>query len=197
MIFIESQSDLVIINSSFINNSYCYSASTLHDYVINCLYDCDNITNSIVHTVGHGNAVKSYDTKFMQNERVLILFGDNLNVIITHTRLISDVVYSGFCDTIIRVIDSNLTVSQSTFNNNTGRILRASNTEVSISHSEFLYNNGGLRTIDGVLTTIDHSKFINNTILGSILCIIIVGNGIRIQKSATSLVVAVMIYIIV
>ena len=55
VIFIEFNSDLIIVNSSFANNN-CYSAST-HDYVINCLYDCYSITNSIVHTVGHGNTV--------------------------------------------------------------------------------------------------------------------------------------------
>ena len=82
-------------------------------------------------------------------------------MIITHSRLINNVVYSGFCDAIIRVIDSNLTVSQSTFNNNTGRILRASSTEVSISHSEFLCNNDDYY-FGGVLTTIDYGKFINN-----------------------------------
>ena len=162
VIFIESDNNLVIINSSFISNSYCYSASALHDYALNCFYDCYNITNSIVHTTGHGNTVKIYDTKFMQNEGVLILFGENLNVIIARTRLMNNMVYSGFCDAIIRVTDSNLTVSHSTFNYNTGRILIASSTEVSISHSEFLCNNGSLRIIDGVLATIDHSKFINN-----------------------------------
>ena len=36
VIFIEFNSNLVIINSSFANNYY--SARTLYDYVINCLY---------------------------------------------------------------------------------------------------------------------------------------------------------------
>ena len=113
---------------------------------------------------------------------MLILFGNNLSVIITHSRLINNVVYSGFCDAIIRVIDSNLTVSQSTFNNNTGRILRASSTEVSISHSEFLCNNDDYY-FGGVLTTIDYGKFINNPSPESLLCILLIANGTEVGIS--------------
>ena len=115
-----------------------------------------------MHIIGRGSTVKIYNSKFLQNGGDIIL-EENLNMVITHTRFMKNVVYSGFCGAIVCVTNSNLTVSHSTFNNNTGGILRASSTEVSISHSEFLCNNGGLWIIDGMLATIDHSKFINNT----------------------------------
>ena len=178
VIFIESNSDIIIVNSSFANNN-CYSASTLYDYVINCLYDCYSITNSIMHTVGHGNTVKIYDTKFMQNEGVILFKGETLNVIIAHMTFMNNVVYSA---AIVCVIDSNLTVSHSTFNNNTGRILRANSTEVSIRHSEFLCNNGSYH-FDGVLATIDHSNFINNTSPGSMLWVTAIANRTEVSIS--------------
>ena len=167
VISIELKSDLVIINSSFINNSA---------YVTRL--------SGIVHTIGHGSTVKIYDTRFMQNEGV-ILFGENLNVIIAHTRFMNNVVYSVFRDAIIRVTDSNLTVSHSTFNNNTGGILGASSTDVSISHSEFLCNYGGFGILDfdGVLATIDHSKFINNTGPGSMLWVTAIANRTEVNIS--------------
>jgi hypothetical protein len=155
----EFGSDLVIINSTFIKNS----ASSLYaGYAYYCHNDFYNITSGIVHTTGHGSSVKIYDSKFVQNEGV-ILFGENFNMFITHTRFM-DNVCRGYL-AIVHVTDSNLIVSHSTFNNNTGRILTASSTNVSISNSEFLCNNGFiiLSFFVGVITTIDHSKFINNT----------------------------------
>ena len=120
VIFIEFNSDLVIINSTFVNNRH----------------------------------------RLMNNYRV----------------------YSGFCDAIIRVTDSNLTVSHSKFNNNTGGILRASSTEVSIRHSEFHCNNGDYY-FDEVLATIDRSNFVNNTSPGSMLWVTAMANRSEVSIS--------------
>lgn len=109
----EFDGDLVIINLTFINNSASDRYALYACYY--CHHDCSNITKSysgIVHTVGHGSTVKIYDSKFLQNEGDII-FGENLNMIITHTRFMKVVVYSGVCGVIIKfcITDSNLTVS--------------------------------------------------------------------------------------
>ena len=80
VISIEFDSDLVIINSSFINNS----VNGLYTAYYCCYSGCSNTTSGIVHTIGPGSTVKIYDTRFMQNKGV-ILFGENLNVIIAHS----------------------------------------------------------------------------------------------------------------
>jgi hypothetical protein len=102
----------------------------------------------------------------VQNEGVL-LFGENFNMFITHTRFMNNKCSNLLVVVCVAVVTNcNLTVSHSTFSNNTGlTITAADSTEVSIGHSEFLCNNGFniLRFFDGVITTIDHSKFINNT----------------------------------
>ena len=161
VISIEFGSDLVIINSTFINNH----ASGL--YYILCAYYCHgDCTSGIVHTSGHGSSVKIYDSKFMQNEGDIVYARENFNMLITHTRFMNNVCnYSSGCVAIVFVTDSNLVISHSTYNNNIGSMLIAHHTEVSIRHSEFLCNNGSFATLYfvGVITTIDHSKFINNT----------------------------------
>jgi hypothetical protein len=140
----ELGSDIVIINSTFIKNS-----ASLH------------YASGIVHTSSHGTSVKIYDSKFVQNEGV-ILCGENFNILIAHIRFMNNKCSIG-C--VVIATDSNLTVSHSTFSDNTGLMLKASRTEVSISYSEFLCNNGYYTSsdFDGVITGIDHSKFVNNT----------------------------------
>ena len=156
-------SEMVIINSTFVNNS----ASVLYHYdECNCYCDC-NVNSGIVHINGHGSrlSVKIYDSKFVQNEGV-ILFGENFNMHITNTRFTNNM-HSRGCVGIVCVADSNVIVSHSTFNNNIGLVLKAIRKEVSISHSEFLCNNGSfsahIMNFDGAITTIDHSKLINST----------------------------------
>ena len=82
----ELGSDLVIINSTFINNS----ASNLCAHYANyCYGNCKNITSGIVHISGHESIVKIYDSKFVQNEGVVI-FGENCDMLITHTRFMNN-----------------------------------------------------------------------------------------------------------
>jgi hypothetical protein len=163
----EFGSDIVITNSTFTNNS----ARGLNVLCVFYSHNDKNITSGIVRTIGHGNSVKIYDSKFMQNEGVILL-GENFNMLITHTRFMNNKCSIGCVATVIFITDSNLTVSYSTFSDNIGSILTANSTDseiVSISYSEFFCNNGSLRILDGVLTSIDHSKFINNTDHRSIL----------------------------
>ena len=178
VIYDEFGSDIIIVNTTFINNS----ASDL------CAHYCgNNFASGIVYANGHGNTVKIYASKFVQNVGLLI-FGDNCNMLITHTKFINNNINCTFCAVAVYVTHTNLTISHGTFINsgaalvqtrygvitsidhskfinNTGSTLIASysGTGVNISHSEFLFNTGGLRTYDGVITSIDHSKFINNT----------------------------------
>ena len=185
VIYDEFGSDITIVNTTFINNS----ASDLYTEYYTC-YCLNNFTSGIVYANGHGNAVKIYASKFVQNVGLLI-FGDNCNMLITHTKFVNneywDIKYT-FCAVMVHVTHTNLTISHSTFTdngatlvqtlygvitsidhnkfiNNTGSTLIASysGTGVNISHSEFLSNKGVLRTYNRVITSIDHSKFINNT----------------------------------
>ena len=183
VIYDEFGSDITIVNTTFINNS-------AGDFTCYC---CNNFTSGIVYANGHGNTVKIYASKFVQNVGMLI-FGDNCNMLITHTKFVNnkywDIKYT-FCAVMVHVTHTNLTISHSTFTNNKGAslylvrtlygvitsidhskfinntgstlIASYSGTGVNISHSEFLFNKGGLRTYHGVITSIDHGKFINNT----------------------------------
>ena len=178
VIYDEFGSDITIVNTTFINNS-------AGDFTCYC---CNNFTSGIVYANGHGNTVKIYASKFVQNVGVLI-FGDNCNVLITHTKFINNDINCTFYAAAVYVTHTNLTISHSTFTNNKGAslvqtlyggitsidhskfinntgswILHATTTStISVTHSKFLFNNGGLRMCDGVITSIDHSKFINNT----------------------------------
>ena len=156
-------SKMVIINSTFVNNS----ARVLYRYdECSCYCDC-NVNSGIVQINGHGSrlSVNIYDSKFVQNEGV-ILFGENFNMHITNTRFTNNM-HSRGCVGIVCVADSNVIVNHSTFNNNIGLVLKAIRKEVSISHSEFLCNNGSfsahIMNFDGAIITIDHSKLVNNT----------------------------------
>ena len=188
VIYDEFGSDITIVNTTFINNS----ASDLYTaYTCYCSNDCNDFTSGIVYTNGRGNTMKIYASKFVQNAG-LITFGDNCNMLITHTKFIDNEYWDincTFCAAVVYVTHTNLTISHSTFTNNKGAALvqtlygvitsidhskfiknagpkliaSYSGTGVNISHSEFLSNTGGLITYDGVITNIDHSKFINNT----------------------------------
>ena len=178
VIYDEFGSDITIVNTTFINNS----ASDL------CAHYCgNNFTSGIVYANGHINTVKIYASKFVQNAGLLI-FGDNCNILITHTKFINNDIKYSFCAVAVHVTYTNLAISHGTFTNNKGAALvrtlygvitsidhnkfinntgstliaSYSGTGVNISHSEFLFNKGGLITYDGVIS-IDHSKFINNT----------------------------------
>ena len=184
VIYDEFGSDITIVNTTFINNSANNFACYCGNSTCYCL---NNFTSGIVYANGHGNTVKIYASKFVQNIGMLI-FGDNCNMLITHTKFINNDINCTFCAVAVYVTHTNLTVSHSTFTkngaalvrthygvitsidhskfiNNTGSTLIASysGTGVNISHSEFLFNKGGLETYHGVITSIDHSKFINNT----------------------------------
>ena len=181
VIYDEFGSDITIVNTTFINNS-------ASDFTCYC---CNNFTSGIVYANSHGNTVKLYASKFVQNIGMLI-FGDNCNMLITHTKFINNKYWDikhKFYAAAVYVTYTNLTISHSTFTNNKGAslvrtlygvitsidhskfinntgstlIASYSGTGVNISHSEFLFNKGGLGTYHGVITSIDHGKFINNT----------------------------------
>ena len=156
VLYDEFDSDVMITNTTFINNS----ANDLYTrYACHCFSDCNNITSGIVHTSCHGN---TYDSKFVQNEGIVIL-GENCTMLITHTMFMNNV-YSGSSVVTVGVTDSNLVISHSTFTNNTGYVLYIRNTNVNFSHSEFISNQYGyLCTVECMVISIDHSKFINNT----------------------------------
>ena len=184
VIYDEFGSDITIVNTTFINNSA--QPSDFACYCCNSTCYCGNSFSGIVYANGHGNTVKIYASKFVQNAGLLI-FGDNCNMLIIHTKFINNDINCTFCAVAVYVTHTNLTISHSTFTNsgaalvqtlygvitsidhskfinNTGSTLIASygGRGVNISHSEFLFNKGGLITYDGVIS-IDHSKFINNT----------------------------------
>ena len=135
VIYDEFGSDITIVNTTFINNSAgdLYTAYTCY-----CL---NNFTSGIVYANGHGNAMKIYASKFVQNAGLLI-FGDNCNMLITHTKFINNDIKYSFCAVVVHVTYTNLTISHSTFTNNGA---------------------ASVETHYGVITSIDHSKFINNT----------------------------------
>ena len=172
VIYDEFGSDITIVNTTFINNS-------AGDFTCYC---CNNFTSGIVYANGHGNTVKIYASKFDQNIGMLI-FGDNCNMLITHTKFInntgSGILYATNTSTISVTHSEFLfnkdilgayhgvitSIDHSKFINNTGSwILYATNTStISVTHSEFLFNKDILGAYHGVITSIDHSKFINNT----------------------------------
>ena len=76
VIYDEFGSDIVIINTTFVNNS----ASASNSYAQYHCYGDRNITSSIVHTSGHGSTVKIYDSHFVENEGVAIS-GENCDML--------------------------------------------------------------------------------------------------------------------
>ena len=77
MISVRFGSNIVIFNTTFVNNSA--SASNLYARYHDC-YGDHNITSSIVHTSGHGSTVKIYDSHFVENEGVAIS-GENCDML--------------------------------------------------------------------------------------------------------------------
>ena len=157
-------SDIIIINTTFVNNR---ASNLCARYPCYCCSDC-NITSSIVHTNGHGSTVKIYDSKFVQNEGVII-FGENCDMHITHTRFsMNNMNPSGNIDTLVRIRDAKLVITHSTFTNNAGDILDVRKTNMSLSHSEFISNvYTTIVIISDANMAITHSAFTNN--IGDIL----------------------------
>ena len=136
VIYAEFGSELIIFNTTFLNNSaveYCSSN-----------YSCCSTGGIVRANRLQGNTVKLYHNKFVQNVGVLILISGDSMVYATYTNLI---------------------ISHSTLSHNTGQILEAKHTNVSISHSNFFDNDGSsmISVADGIVANIDYSKFINNT----------------------------------
>ena len=178
VIYIENGSNIKIVNTTFTNNS------------ANTFSSSDRPTSGILfaNAYGHGYTVQIYDSKFIHNVGA-ILFGQNGDMLITHTNFINNVC-DGYCSGAVYVSHTNLTISHSTFTSNeavlihvqngiitsidhsmfiknTGSwILNASNVSmISVTHSEFVENteiSSSMLYLDGVMTTVSLSKFINN-----------------------------------
>ena len=164
VIYDEFGSDITIVNTTFINNS----ASDL-DTAYTC-YCLNNFTSGIVYANGHGNAVKIYASKFVQNAGLLI-FGDNCNMLITHTKFINNNINCTFCAVAVHVTHTNLTISHSTFTNNGAALVETHYGVItSIDHGKFI-NNTGLRILDTTTSTISvtHSEFADNAVTQSLL----------------------------
>ena len=161
VIYDEFGSTITVINTTFINNNA--SDST----------DC-NVTSGIVHVASNRSTVRIFNSNFMQNVGVLI-FGDNCNMLITHTKFI-DNEYRGSL-AMVYTTDTDLVITYSTFTKNSGPIVEAKcknviNTiestsqerdrSLNIRYSNFVFNEGALITSTGTITNIVHSTFISN-----------------------------------
>ena len=139
VIYDEFGSDITIINTTFVNNSarnllyYLYSVCNFTSSI-----DID-ISSAIVYANSNETAVNLYDSKFVANDGVIV-FGDNCNMLITHTKFINNKYDGYFAGTIAKFNNANLVISYSTFTNNNGYVLDARYTNVSINHSEFVSN---------------------------------------------------------
>ena len=159
LIYDEFGSDITIVNTTFVNNS-----------ASNPFYHGCNITvgisSGIVYAKSHGSAVKLYDSKFVENMG-LIIFGDNCNMLITHSKFISN----KYDAAIVYATRTNLVISHSTFINNTGQALDPRYTKMSITHNEFIGKNldqftkytMSLNVLYGMIISVDPNKLINNT----------------------------------
>ena len=159
LIYDEFGSDITIVNTTFVNNS----ASDPFYHGCNITV---GISSGIVYTKSHGSAVKLYDSKFVENMG-LIIFGDNCNMLITHSKFISN----KYDAAIVYATSTNLVISHSTFVNNTGQVLDPRYTKMSITHNEFLGKNlyqftkytMSLNVLYGMIISVDPNKLINNT----------------------------------
>ena len=162
VIYGEFDSDIIIFNTTFVNNkaasyrycnnSYCfiYTSSTVY---VNT--EPQFINNSAPFAAVYTNLVISHST-FINNSGE-VLDARYTNVSIRHSKFVSNngCIMMYVRDGMIASID------HSKFINNT-RVLQAENTSVSISHNEFVFNSGFLIQSNGMITSIDHSMFINN-----------------------------------
>ena len=133
-----------------------------------------------MYTNSHRSSIKIYNSKFRENDGVLI-FGGNCNILITHTVFIknsnsahfthafyvtSNIIFSVVFSYALVINTGGMTsnINQCQFINNAALILRAWDTsDVCLSHNEFVGNNEILLTSGGMFTSIEHSTFINNT----------------------------------
>ena len=154
IIYDEFGSDMTIVNTTFVNNSACCD-------------DCNitsDISSGIVYAKSHGSAVKIYDSKFVENMG-LIIFGDNCNMLITHSKFISN----KYDAAIVYATSTNLVISHSTFINNTGQVLDLRYTKMNITHNELLIGKNldqftmSLNVLYGMIISVDPNKLINNT----------------------------------
>ena len=195
LIYDEFGSTIIIVNTTFINNSVSDSS--------NC-----NTTGSIVYINNNRSTVNIFDSKFEQNVGVLIL-GDNCNMLITHTNFI-DNEYSGSL-AMVYATNSDLVISYSMFTKSKGSIVEARHTNtikgtgltsqagdasLSIIYTGFISNHGALVTSIGKIISVDHSSFIDNigswildtsdTITASITHNKFVNNTVRVLPDATT-----------
>ena len=174
VIYDEFGSDITIVNTTFINNS----ASDFACYCCNSTCYCgNNFISGIVYANGHGNTVKIYASKFVQNIGMLI-FGDNCNMLITHTKFIDneygDIQHSFYSyAAAVYVIYTNLAISHSTFTNNGpgGALVQTLYGVITIDHSKYI-NNTGSRILYATNTStisVTHSEFVDNAVTASLL----------------------------
>ena len=160
LIYDESGSNITITNTTFFNNS----ADNLYTiYACYCRSDCNFVTSGIVYASGPQNSLQIHRSKLAHNVGIVI-FANNSNVLITHTKFI-DNVYSGPFASVVYLSDSNVFIVYSAFSNNSGLPLGTKYSNVTIKHCEFISNNYAvvLSARGGKSLSFDHSKFINNT----------------------------------
>ena len=154
VIYDDDSNCVTIINTTFVNNS---ASSTSN----NC-----NITGGIVYANSNESTIQFYNSKFIRNIGVAIFGKNNSNMLITHTKFISNEYNGPLAAVYVTESDANLTISHSIFTNNTGSLLHVRQTYMSINHCEFISNHNGYATVlvqDGTITSIAHTKFISNT----------------------------------
>ena len=161
LIYDESGSNITITNTTFFNNS---ADDVYTTYACYCRSDCNFVTSGIVYTNSPQNIVQIHDSKFAQNMG-MVIFANNSNVLITHTKFIDNNICSGLFATVVYLSDSNLFLVYSVFSNNSELSLNTIYSNVTIKHCEFISNNYAvvLRARYGKSLSFDHSKFTNNT----------------------------------
>ena len=167
VIYDEFGSDITIVNTTFINNSASDFACYCGKSTCYCL---NNFTSGIVYANGHGNTVKIYASKFVQNAGLLI-FGDNCNMLIIHTKFINNNIKYTFFAAAVYMTYTNLTISHSTFTNNGATLVQTRYGVITnIDHSKFI-NNTGSWILYATTSTISvtHSEFVDNTVTQSLL----------------------------
>ena len=155
VIYIENDSHIKIVNTTFTNNS-----ANIFSYS-----DCHTSGILFANAYGHGYTVQIYDSKFIHNVGA-ILFGQNGNMLITHTNFINNKC-CGYCSGAVYVTHTNLTISHSTFTNNEAVLIRVQNGMItSTDHSMFIKNTGSLilHASNVNMISVTHSEFVDNTV---------------------------------
>ena len=153
VIYDDGSNYVMITNTTFVNNS-----------ASNASNKC-NISGAIVYASSNESTIQVYNSIFVGNVGVVI-FGENSNMLISHTILINNEYNGPFAAVYVTESDANLTISHSTFTNNTGSLLHAKQRNLSIVHCEFIGNRNGRATVlarDRTIVSIAHTKFNGNT----------------------------------